>query len=176
VPDCGYLAGQFEIGGTTVFRGAGSILGLGSVGLADGWGTSRRIFRRNEGRFNVNVNPWSELGLYLALSKLSITIDCVEIISLATNLALTFSGLIRFTTPDVPSIIPGKTVIKASILLQSHICNSNSKFGNSGRVRRWFALTPALSQVWEREQETKFFAPAPLLPELGEAARAPRVP
>jgi hypothetical protein len=39
---------------------------------------------------------------------------------------------------------------------------------NSVRVRHWFALTPALSQVWEREQETKLFAPAPLLPELGE--------
>jgi hypothetical protein len=42
-------------------------------------------------------------------------------------------------------------------------------------MRHWFALTPALSQVWEREQETVLSSPAPLLPELGEAARAPRV-
>jgi hypothetical protein len=46
---------------------------------------------------------------------------------------------------------------------------SNSKFRNSEGVRHWwFALTPALSQVWEREQETKLFDPAPLLPDLGE--------
>jgi hypothetical protein len=30
------------------------------------------------------------------------------------------------------------------------------------------ALTPSLSQVWEREQETPLLAPAPLLPNLGE--------
>jgi hypothetical protein len=46
--------------------------------------------------------------------------------------------------------------------------NSNSKFRNSERVRHWLALTPTLSQAWEREQETVLFAPAPLLPELGE--------
>jgi hypothetical protein len=40
----------------------------------------------------------------------------------------------------------------------------------------WPALTPTLSQAWEREQEIVLFSPAPLLPELGEAARAPRVP
>jgi hypothetical protein len=33
------------------------------------------------------------------------------------------------------------------------------------------ALTPALSQVWERELETALLAPVPLLPELGEGAR-----
>jgi hypothetical protein len=32
------------------------------------------------------------------------------------------------------------------------------------------ALTPALSQVWEREQETSLDALAPLLPVLGEVA------
>jgi hypothetical protein len=46
--------------------------------------------------------------------------------------------------------------------------NSNSKFRNSVGVRHWPALTPSLSQVWEREQKTKLFAPAPLLSELGE--------
>jgi hypothetical protein len=35
-------------------------------------------------------------------------------------------------------------------------------------VRHWFALTPALSQSWEREQETMLSSPAPILPELGE--------
>jgi hypothetical protein len=35
-------------------------------------------------------------------------------------------------------------------------------------VRHWLALTPALSQVWEREQEAPLQFPAPLLPELGE--------
>jgi hypothetical protein len=37
------------------------------------------------------------------------------------------------------------------------------------------ALTPALSQAWEREQENLLSFPAPLLPALREAARAPRV-
>ncbi len=32
------------------------------------------------------------------------------------------------------------------------------------------ALTPALSQAWEREQETPLLAPAPLLPNLGAGA------
>jgi hypothetical protein len=45
----------------------------------------------------------------------------------------------------------------------AEICRagSNSKFRNSEGMRYWFALTPALSQVWEREQETKLFALAP---------------
>jgi hypothetical protein len=46
--------------------------------------------------------------------------------------------------------------------------SNNSKFRNSVGVRHWLALTPALSQAWEREQETVLFSPAPLLPELGE--------
>jgi hypothetical protein len=39
------------------------------------------------------------------------------------------------------------------------------------RTRDLFALTPALSQTWEREQETKLFAPAPHLPELGDEGK-----
>jgi hypothetical protein len=38
------------------------------------------------------------------------------------------------------------------------------------RVSYWFALTPTLSQAWEREQETVLSSLAPLLPELGEGA------
>jgi hypothetical protein len=46
--------------------------------------------------------------------------------------------------------------------------DSNSKFRNSREVRHWLALTPTLSQAWEREPESKAKSPAPLLPELGE--------
>ncbi len=38
------------------------------------------------------------------------------------------------------------------------------------------ALTPALSQTWEREQETPLLAPAPLLPNLGVQGERLRLP
>jgi Fe-S-cluster-containing hydrogenase component 2 len=52
--------------------------------------------------------------------------------------------------------------------LVGQLKGNNSKFRNSEEVQHWFALSPALSQAWEREQETVLSSPAPLLPELGE--------
>jgi hypothetical protein len=49
-------------------------------------------------------------------------------------------------------------------MVWSRLVPSNSKFGNAGGVRYWLAL----SQTWDREEETQLFISAPLLPELGE--------
>jgi hypothetical protein len=58
--------------------------------------------------------------------------------------------------------------IFCGIIWSLDVYDSNFKFRNSGRVRHWLALSPALSQNWEREPETPLSSPAPLLPILGE--------